>query len=385
MRVRDLFEETRINSMTLCNRFVRSATWEGMAEEDGTCTRRLIQLMKTLAKGGIGMIITGHAYVHKNGQAGPWQLGAYDDHLLPGLTQMADAVHKLGGAILLQLAHAGMFADPRLTGGIPMAPSDISGFTTTPPQEMAPHQIRAVIRAFGMAARRAQKAGFDGIQIHAAHGYLLNQFLSPAFNRRKDKYGGPLTHRLRLPLEVLKEIRLRVGGNFPVLMKLNAQDFLEGGLNLEETAEAGCIFQEEGIDAMELSGGTGASGKLRPVRTQIDTPEDEAYFKEAGVAFKTRLKIPILLVGGIRSFSVAEQMIRNGAADYISVSRPLIREPDLIKRWRNGDRRKATCLSCNRCFIPIRNGKGVYCVVEQEIKKSEKKPRKRRGPENGPS
>ncbi len=371
--MRDLFEETRINSMTLCNRFVRSATWEGMAEEDGGCTRRLANLMKKLVKGGVGMIITGHAYVHRMGQAGPWQLGVYDDRLLHGLTQMTDTVHKNGGVIVLQLAHAGMFADPLLTGGVPIGPSDVVGFTPSTPQEMAPHQIKTTIRAFGMAAKRAQKAGFDGIQIHAAHGYLLSQFLSPVFNRRKDKYGGSLNNRMRIVIEVLREIRSRVGGDFPVLAKINVQDFLEGGLTLEEALEAGVLLQDEGIDAIELSGGTGASGKLRPVRAGIAREEDEAYFRNESAAFKAQLNIPILMVGGIRSFSVAERIIKESVADFISMSRPLIREPELIKRWRTGDRRKATCESDNRCFIPIRNGKGVYCVVEKELRKSLKR------------
>ena len=371
--MKDLFEETRINSMTLSNRFVRSATWEGMAEEDGACTRRLTNLMKKLVKGGVGMIITGHTYVHRNGQAGPWQLGVYDDRLVPGLTQMTDTVHKNNGTIVLQLAHAGMFADPRLTGGMPIAPSDVGGFTTTPPLEMAPPQIKTVIRAFGMAAKRAQKAGFDGIQIHAAHGYLLSQFLSPLFNRRKDKYGGNIANRTQILIEVLHEIRSRVGQDFPVLIKINTQDCLEGGLTPEESLEAALLLQREGIDAIELSGGTGASGKLRPVRTGIIQEEDEAYFKEAGAAFKARLDVPIMLVGGIRSYNVAKRIIQKGIADYICMSRPLIREPDLIKRWHSGDHRKATCQSENRCFIPIRTGKGVCCVVEQELKTAQKK------------
>ncbi|MBW1956418.1 MAG: NADH:flavin oxidoreductase [Deltaproteobacteria bacterium] len=371
--MRDLFQETYINSMKLSNRFVRSATWEGMAEQDGTCTRRLVNLMKKLAAGGVGLIITGHACVHQNGQAGPWQLGVYADHLLPGLNQMTDAVHKKGGVIVLQLAHAGMFADPRLIGERPIGPSDITGYNTTPPLEMTPPQIRTMIRTFGMAARRAQKAGFDGIQLQAAHGYLLSQFLSPAFNRRKDKYGGNQAKRTLFLLEVLGEIRDRVGGDFPVMVKINTSDFLDGGLVLENALEVGIRLQEEGTDAIELSGGTGASGRLRPVRTQINTPEDEAYFKDAGAAFKERLKIPIFLVGGIRSYSVADRILQDGIADYISLSRPLIREPDLIKRWRSGDRRKAACASCNRCFIPIRNGKGVYCVAEKELKSAKKR------------
>ncbi|MEW5909837.1 MAG: NADH:flavin oxidoreductase, partial [Thermodesulfobacteriota bacterium] len=190
--MKTMFDKTQINGMQLRNRFVRSATWEGMAEEDGACTRKLTGLMTRLAAGGIGMIVTGHTYVQKIGQAGPWQLGVYDDRLVPGLRLMTESVHEKEGTIVMQLAHAGMFADPRLIGESPLAPSDLSGYSSTIPREMAPLEIKAVIKAFGTASVRAKEAGFDGIQIHSAHGYLLNQFLSPAFNRRKDKYGGAL-------------------------------------------------------------------------------------------------------------------------------------------------------------------------------------------------
>ena len=354
--------------MSLRNRFVRSATWEGMAEEDGGCTRRLINLMTTLAAGGVGMIITGHAYVQKIGQAGPWQLGAYDDRFIPGFRQLTESVHDKGGVIVMQLAHAGMFADPHLIGELPLAPSDIAEYTANTPREMAPLEIKEVIKAFGAAAKRAKEAGFDGVQIHSAHGYLLNQFLSPAFNKRKDKYGGTIQNRTRIHIEILREMRTRVGVDFPILAKINSQDYLDGGLSVEDALEASLILQKEGIDAVELSGGTGASGKLRPVRKAIVHEEDEAYFKEEAGRFKARLDIPIILVGGIRSFQVANRIISEEMADYIAMSRPFIREPDLINRWRSGNYEKARCLSDNKCFIPIRNGKGVYCVVDKEIK-----------------
>ncbi|MEW5910050.1 MAG: NADH:flavin oxidoreductase, partial [Thermodesulfobacteriota bacterium] len=158
----------------------------------------------------------------------------------------------------------------------------------------------------------------------------------------------------------------------PVLVKLNSQDYLEGGLSLEDALEASKLLQNEGIDAIELSGGTGASGKLRPVRMDVDSEEDEAYFKDASRRFKERLDIPIILVGGIRSFRVADRIIKEGLADYIAMSRPFIREPDLINRWQSGDHSKARCISDNKCFIPIRNGKGVYCVVEKELRSGRK-------------
>ena len=360
-----LFDSIDINGMLLSNRFVRSATWEGLATEDGRCTDRLTELMTQLVDGGVGLIITGHAYVLRRGQAGPWQLGIYDDTLIPGLTQMTGAVHQRSGKIVAQLAHAGLYADVDRIGQPPLAPSVLTDLTETTPGEMRPVDIEQVIDAFGAAALRAKTAGFDGVQIHAAHGYLLSQFLSPRFNLRTDAYGGNDVKRARIVLEVLETIRQRVGPDYPVLIKMNAGDYLEGGLEPADAIRIGTRLASAGIDAIELSGGTGASGKLRPVRTGIKTVAQEAYFETAAAAFREQVRVPLILVGGIRSFSVAERIVSQDIADCISMSRPFIREPGLVNRWKSGDRSRSTCLSDNRCFVPINKGEGLYCVTEK--------------------
>ena len=359
----NLFDPMAIGNLSIANRFVRSATWEGLAGEDGRCTDRLTDLMVQLADGGVGLIITGHAYVHKRGQAGPWQLGIYDDALISGLSRMTRAIHDRSGKIVAQLAHAGLYADSNLTGQPPLAPSAVRGLTETVPEEMRSADIQETIDAFAAAAMRAKSAGFDGVQIHAAHGYLLSQFLSPRFNQRSDAYGGKTENRARIVLEVLGAIRQQVGSDFPVLVKMNTGDYLDGGLELVEAVQIGLMLESAGIDAIELSGGTGASGKLRPVRTGIKSEEQEAYFEVAAKAFRQQIQVPLMLVGGIRSYAVAQRIVSQNIADCISMSRPFIREPDLIKRWKTGDRSRATCLSDNRCFVPIRNGEGVYCVT----------------------
>jgi 2,4-dienoyl-CoA reductase-like NADH-dependent reductase (Old Yellow Enzyme family) len=364
-----LFEKTEINGMVLRNRFVRSATWEGMAGEDGSCTSKVVAIMESLAEGNVGLIITGHAYVLPEGQAGPWQLGIYKDEFIPGLAKMTTAVHDRGGAIALQISHAGFFANPKLIGGTPAGPSDAAGFTKTPRRAMTAQEIEDVVAAFGQAASRAKNAGFDGIQIHAAHGYLLSQFLSPAFNRRTDVYGGSVEQRVKIIVDVIRAIRRQVGADYPVLIKMNSRDFIEEGLTLEASVRAGAILREEGLDAIELSGGTLVSGEHNPSRTGILTEEKEAYFRDAARAFKENIDIPLMLVGGIRSFTVAEDIINSGIADYISMSRPFIREPNLVGRWASGDRAKATCLSDSKCFLPALSGKGVSCVVEKAILK----------------
>lgn len=360
-----LFSSSAINAMTSPNRFVRSATWEGMAADDGAVTPRLIETMKALALGGVGMIISSHAYVSPEGQAGPWQLGIYKDELIEGLDNMTTAVHAAGGKIVAQLAHAGQSAAQQLTGLIPLAVSDVTGLSTDARKEITKQDVTAIVLAYAQASRRAKLAGFDGVQIHAAHGYLLNQFLSPAFNQRRDEYGGGIENRARILLEVLQAIRHEVGHDYPVLIKMNSSDFIDNGLTLEDSRQTAVMLADAGIDAIELSGGMLASKTLPPSRLGINTEEKEAYFKEEARAFKEKISVPLILVGGIRSLNVAERLVSEGVADYISMCRPFIREPALINRWKDGDRRRATCLSDNQCFTPGREGKGVYCVVEE--------------------
>ena len=361
-----MFERTTMNGMTLKNRFVRSATWEGMAGEDGACNPRLLELMGDLAKGGVGMIITSHAYVRQDGQAAPWQLGIYDDRLMDGLREMAERVHEHDSRVVLQLAHAGFFANPKLTGQAPLAPSNVEGLAKGPRRELHQDEIQEIVEAFGEAARRAKRAGFDGVQIHAAHGYLLSQFLSPAFNKRKDEYGGPIENRARVVMQVLKHVREAVGEDFPVLLKINCNDFLEEGLILEDTLKVVAMLEHGGLDAIELSGGTLISGKLIPPRVGIKTEEKEAYFRDSAKALKESLDIPLILVGGNRSFHLCEKLVQEAYTDYISMSRPFVREPNLIQRWADGDLEKSKCLSDNQCFDPIMAGEGIYCVAEKK-------------------
>ena len=363
-----LFEETRINGMALANRFVRSATWEGMAGDDGSATPRLVDYMVALAQGGVGLIISSHAYVDRKGQAGPRQLGVYSDDLLPGLTAMAEAVHQHNGKIVLQLAHAGFFADASRTGNAPFAVSNIEGIAKSPRMELAPEEIGQIVLAFAEAAIRAKKAGFDGVQIHSAHGYLLSQFLSPAFNRRTDEYGGSIENRARALMDVLRAFRSAVGPDYPVLVKMNGRDDIDNGLGLEDSLHVGRMLANGGIDAIELSGGFLTGGKLSPSRMGIHSEEKEAYFRQEAKAMREQTGVPLILVGGNRSFRMAEGIVSEGIADYISMSRPLIREPGLINRWKSGNLAKSACISDNKCFGPAMAGEGIYCVTEKKEK-----------------
>ena len=366
-----MFESSSINGLNLPNRFVRSATWEGLATPEGAVTPELTTAMTELARGGVGLIISGHAYIDRAGQAGPRQLGIYSDDLVPGLKDMVSAVHDANGKIVAQLAHAGYFAASKLSGLDPWAVSAEVDIAEGQRRNLTKRDIQTTIEAFAAAAERAVAAGFDGVQIHSAHGYLLSQFLSPLFNLRTDRYGGEIRNRVRIHLEVLEAVRAVVGKDYPVLVKLNCSDFVDGGLNLDDALYAGAALNRAGIDAIELSGGLLRTSLMgpSPSRSGISKPEKEGYHQAEARAFKAEINCPLILVGGLRSFEVAENLVKDGTADYISISRPLIREPDLIARWQAGDRHPSGCKSDNLCFRPGMVGDGVYCVTEKKEKK----------------
>ena len=359
-----VFEATSIKGLTLPNRFVRSATWEGMADYDGNCTEKLVDLMAQLAKGGVGLIISGFTCVSPEGLSGPWHLAIHDDRFIPGLAEMAKVVHDAGGKAVIQLAHAGCQAIEALTGQPPMGPSALGGEKGPRCRGMSIEEIRTVVDAFGQAALRAKKAGCDGVQIHGAHGYLLSQFLSPFFNKREDAYGGSVENRARIVKEVLQSIRRYAGTDFPVMIKINSSDFLEGGLDVDGMLATASLLEKDGIDAIELSGGTSYSGKNNPIRS-CKSENDEVFYLDAARMYKKQIQVPLMLVGGIRSLSVAERLVRDNLSDYVSLSRPLIREPGLINRWKSGDTRKAECRSDNLCYKAALSGEGIYCVVER--------------------
>jgi 2,4-dienoyl-CoA reductase-like NADH-dependent reductase (Old Yellow Enzyme family) len=364
----ELFERTSINGMDLANRFVRSATWEGLAAKDGSVTPKLTKMMAELARGEVGLIITSYAFVSPDGRSNAGQLGAYDDHLLPGLRRMAEAVHAEGGKIALQLVHGGCASNSGLTGMEAIGPSEGDREGRLKCRAAAREDIARIVSDFVKAAKRAKQAGFDAVQLHAAHGFLLSQFLSPAFNKRTDEYGGQLEKRSRLLLDVVRAVREAVGPKYPVLVKINSEDFLDGGMTREEAVEVSGMLEKASVDVIEFSGGTVISPeKLSPVRPgRLRIPGEEVYYGEAAVLYKKSVAAPLILVGGIRSFGVAEGLVRAETCDYVSMSRPLICEPGLVKRWREGDRRPSECVSDNACFAPASEGKGVYCVTMEK-------------------
>lgn len=344
-----LFEPIEINGMKLPNRIVRSATNDRWADNSGKVTAGLVHVYEALARGGVGLIITGQAYVIPNGKVGPNMLGVSDDSLIRGLKSLTDSVHKYGSKIVLQISHSGRQTASATIGETPVAPSAVSNSVTNEtPRTLTIEEIESVVESFANAADRAVIAGFDGIQIHCAHGYLASQFISPYTNRRKDYWGGSLEKRMRFALEIYRRIRETVGKHFPVMIKLNSADYIDNGLSIEDSAQIAGAFSEKGIDAIEISGGTLESNN-HMVKKNILREDEEAYFLQHAKSFKKVIDVPLILVGGLRSPCLMERILAAGDADMVSLCRPLIREPDLINHWKRGNRKKADCISCNGC------------------------------------
>jgi len=362
-----LFEETSIKSMKIRNRIVRSATWEGMCDPDGRPTQKLINCYENLARGGVGLIISGYTFVRPDGKGMPGKMGIHTDDFENDFKKLTHAVHAAGGTIAIQLVHSGGQTTAKNAGRQPLAPSSIKADQFPEiPAELSIDDIRDIIAAFGAGARRAKAWGFDAVQLHGAHGYLINQFLSPLTNRRADEYGGSIENRSRCLLEVFQKVRETVGENYPVMIKLNAADNMDGGLEIDDAMVAARELSRAGIDAIEVSTGTPASGKKTPVRERINKPEKEAYNLGPALGIKKRVICPVMVVGGFRSYEVVEKTIRDNDISYISMSRPFIREPGLVNRWLQGDRKRAKCISCNGCFKPGLEEGGIYCVVEKK-------------------
>ena len=345
-----LFEPFSFSGLNLRNRLVRSATYEKRADEDGFVTESLIELYEDLTRGGIGLMITGNALVHPSGRTITQMLCIHSDIYIQGLRKLTAAVHEMKGIIAIQLVHGGRQSFPVLLGGSdPLAPSAVFDTSTKiMPRAMTDTEIWEMVDAFGDAARRGRIAGFDAVQIHGAHGYLVSEFLSPHTNRRDDYWGGDEERRFHFVEEVYKAMRKEVGEDYPIMMKMNADDLMEGGLKVDGAVRIAARLEELGLDAVEVSGGMYESSR-KTAQPDILDPEDEAYFRDRGKAFKSSLHIPVILVGGMRSRTVMEEVLQKGEADLISMARPLIREPDLPNRFREGKER-ADCISCNGCM-----------------------------------
>ena len=364
-----VFDPIHIAGLKLKNRFVRSATHDGMADARGRVTGPQTELYSKLARGGTALIVTGLANVDQTGRIAGSQMDLSDDGSMDGLRRLADTVHGHGALVAAQLSHAGREAHRYRTavGGTAIAPSVVEKdpHFDGPCREMTETEILEIVRAFGEAALRARAAGFDAVQIHGAHAYLFSQFLSPASNRRTDRWGGALENRSRFLRETCREIRKQVGDGYPLLIKLGVRDGFDGGLPFEDGARVAEQCPEWGVDALEVSQGLrGEHYTQTEFRTGLDRPDKEAYFRDWCREIKSRVRVPVMMVGGLRRLDQMRAIIESREADLISLCRPLIREPDLGLTWQKDPTHRPACISCNLCFAAIRKGKPVECGLK---------------------
>lgn len=378
-----LFSPMNIGQIEIKNRFVRSATCVNRANENGEVTDELIRYYKSLAKGGVGLIITGFTAVNPVGKPGDYVTGLYRDKHISGIKKLTDTIHQQGSKIIIQLAHGGMAGIKKIIGQKTVAPTKKlrNPFDISKPRKMSVEEIENTILDFKEAARRSVEAGADGIQLHAAHTYLINQFLSPFFNSRDDGWGGTDENQFRFLKEIITEIQEILPQDKSLLIKLNSFDHTpEIGINFELAAKYSKWLVDLGIDGIEISCGSSVFSGFNIMRGSVPVEEcmeflktwqkpvakrilkkfvgkhlfENPYNLEAAKAIKPILgDVPLILVGGIRKAAEMEEIVENKKAEFISMARPYIREPNLVKKIQENKDYQAQCVSCNRCVAAL--------------------------------
>jgi 2,4-dienoyl-CoA reductase-like NADH-dependent reductase (Old Yellow Enzyme family) len=352
--------------MTTANRIVRAGTSETAASDSGEITDQLVEIYESLARNRVGLILSGHMFCHPRGRYAERQVGIHEDAMVPGLTRLVDAVHRHRGKVFAQLAHSG--SQSRVSGNRPLAPSPIPNALTGRMVDAASEsEIQEAIAAFAAAAARAVEAGFDGVHIHGANGYLISEFSSPLTNKRTDRWGGTPQGRDTFAVEVLTAVRKAVPANIAVTVKLGLQDAVPGGMELAEGVRRGELLAAAGADAIEVScnamrlpsdsakeyvavGPARAFGDLLLHRL-LSRAHPEAYFLEPARQLRQVISKPIILVGGMRTPDTMERIVGGGDADFVAMARPFIREPDLVVKLEQGRRGPVACTSCNLCLM----------------------------------
>lgn len=374
-----LFTPVRIGNVEIKNRFVRSPAGDKRAAPDGKCTEGLIQFYEDLAEGGSGLIITGAAFVHPKGCGLPNMIGMHSDEVIDGYRTLTDEVHARNSKIFVQIWHCGRHVTPTYQFGIPLAPSAVRDKVTgIVPREMTEDDIREAIECFGQASRRVKDSGFDGVEFHGAHGYLIHEFLSPYTNRRTDRWGGSFENRIRFVVECYERARALVGEDFPIAIKMNANDYVDGGITIDLSKEIAARISAIGFDAIEISAGVrderhfnmsrgdipksyfGLKGKSPELRREImehlerikhEVKYEEAYLRPFAKEFKKVIGVPLIMPGGLKHVSVMEDVIARGDADFVGLCRPLIRDPDFPNKVRDRGLSASDCMFCNQCLV----------------------------------
>jgi len=361
-----LFEPIRIGTLKLKNRIVMPAMGTNFSSEDGFVTKRLMNYHVERAKGGVGLIIVEGAYVELRGKGSVRQLGVDHDSKISGLKELATAIRANGARAALQLFHGGRQSHSSIIGTQPVSASEVfCRMTQETPRALTVEEIQDVEEAFAEGARRTRAAGFDAVEIHGAHGYLINQFLSPLTNKRTDKYGGDVKGRTRFLLEILELTRDKVGSDYPILCRINGDDYVEGGLTLEETKKIAQVLEAAGVDALHISGGIYDSPV--PVTTgPMALPRGNMVHLAAGI--KKVVNVPIIAVGRINDPELAETILQEGKADLVSMGRALLADPELPMKTAAGalgDIRK--CTACDECIARLFFNENIACSVNAAL------------------
>lgn len=367
MKLSHVFEQTQIKNIRIPNRIFRSATWENEADKEGHMTKKLYQIYEELAKNEVGLIITGYANVVKEEQPNAGMMGIYKDSFIEEYQKLTNLVHENGSTIVLQIAYGGTKTTFQVGERVIYAPSKVAERSTkVTGKPMTKEEIEYIENAFAKAGWRAKESGFDGVEIHAAHTYLINQFLSPYYNQRTDEYGGSLENRMRFLIEIITKMRNKAGDDFPILVKLTASEFFEGGLTFEETRKICKKLEEIGVDAIEISGNIHGKAKSM-VGEMYDglALEKEGYFLNYAKIISQKIRIPVITVGGFSQIESIQNVLEETKIAYVALSRPLLAEPDLVKRWKEGDRSPVKCIRCSKCRTPEGNYCTVFCLKKQ--------------------
>ncbi|MEG1256248.1 NADH:flavin oxidoreductase [Clostridium sp.] len=320
-----LLKPLQVGTLTLTNRLVMPPMATAKAEIDGKISQEVLDYYKEKSKGGyISLIVIEHSFISNEGKASKNQLSVADDSDTEGLKRLSDVIHENGSRVVMQISHAGSAADEKVIGTTPVGPSAVPNPRLGGiPRELTKDEIRNIVKDFEDAALRVKKAGFDGVEIHSAHGYFLNQFLSPLTNKRTDEYGGNVHNRIRIHLEIIEAVRRAVGEEFPILLRLGASDFIEGGTTIEDSQIAAQEFEKAGIDILDISGGF-CGYNVKGITGQ-------GYFDSLTIAMKKVVSIPVILTGGITEAKAAEEILAEGKADLIGVGRAVFKDSKWAK------------------------------------------------------
>ncbi|MCF6155686.1 MAG: FAD-binding protein [Candidatus Brocadia sp.] len=354
-----LFDTIKIGQMTLKNRIIMSAMDLGFTS-DGTINGRIIKFYEERAKGGIGFIVVGGCYPEMNGKVWKSIIGLDRDELIPGLRRLTDTIHLYDVRVAAQLLHGGRSASSFFTKMQPVAPSSLTHRSIKQePHALTVPEIKIVIDNYVSATVRAKKAGFDAVELHGGMGYLINQFLSKATNKRDDEYGGSLENRARFAREMVLAIRETVGKDYPIIFRMSGDDFVEEGLKIDESIEIARILEKAGVDVFNVSPGWHES--KTPIMLMVIPRMAYVFLSEK---IKSQVKVPVIASVRINDLQLAEEILDNEQADMVSIGRPLIVDPELPNKYKNGQLDDIrTCIACNQgCFDSLLNFKPVSCT-----------------------